>query len=357
MGLTLGRFAWGVIAYTLLVIVWGAFVRATGSGAGCGANWPTCNGEVVPRSPSAETLIEFTHRATSGLALIAVVALAVWTFRARGPGAPERRFAVWSVLFILLEAAIGAGLVLFELVGDDRSLARGYAMGAHLVNTFFLLAALTLTALYVNGARRPVEPFGALCTLGMIALLATGVTGGIAALGDTLFPASSLAEGFAQDLSPEAHAFVQLRVSHPIVAVLSAALLLYVATTLHRRSRAAPAAQRAALALGILVVVQVLLGLVNLALLAPVALQLAHLLLADAIWIALVILAVEKGGTRLGAAADGPRLAGSGPQGASAASLRMASVMSCSWGTDAISSVSASPMPGTNFPASSRGGA
>ena len=54
------RFAWAVLAANLAVVAWGAFVRATGSGAGCGQHWPPCNGAVVPRSPTAETAIEFS---------------------------------------------------------------------------------------------------------------------------------------------------------------------------------------------------------------------------------------------------------------------------------------------------------
>src|SRR5215467_12703113 len=72
-------FAWGVLAYNVAVIAWGAFVRASGSGAGCGRHWPLCNGEVVPRPTSVATVIEATHRATSGLALVGVVGLLVAT--------------------------------------------------------------------------------------------------------------------------------------------------------------------------------------------------------------------------------------------------------------------------------------
>lgn len=294
MSSAVSRFAWGVLAYNLLVILWGAYVRASGSGAGCGAHWPMCNGEVIPRSPTAQTIIEFTHRATSGVALLAVFALLVWLFRAKPKGHPARRFAVWSTIFILLEAAIGAGLVLFELVAGDRSLARGYAMGAHLVNTFFLLGALCLTALHADPLeRRRSDRFPVLVTLGLVAVILTGVTGGIAALGDTLFPAHSLAHALAQDLSAQSHLFLRLRISHPIVAVLSAAFLVYVATTSYRRAGEGPRAQRLSVLLGALVCAQVLLGLVNLALLAPVPLQLLHLLVADLIWIALVLLGAE----------------------------------------------------------------
>ena len=140
-----------MLAYNLAVILWGAYVRAIGSGAGCGAHWPLCNGEVIPRAPTVETLIEYSHRLTSGLALLAVVALLIWTWRACAAGHPARRGAVLSMVFILTEAAVGAGLVLFELVADNATMARAMFMAAHLVNTFLLVAALTLTAWWLSG--------------------------------------------------------------------------------------------------------------------------------------------------------------------------------------------------------------
>ena len=135
----LARFAWIVVAWNLVVIGWGAYVRATGSGAGCGQHWPLCNGEIVPRAPAIATLIELTHRLTSGLALLALLALVIAVWRSRPAGHPARRAAGWSMLFMLTEAGVGAGLVLFELVADNASLARALFMAVHLANTFLLL--------------------------------------------------------------------------------------------------------------------------------------------------------------------------------------------------------------------------
>src|SRR6187431_2331429 len=113
------RFAWLTLGITVVVIVWGAVVRATSSGAGCGSHWPLCNGQVMPRAPTTATLIELTHRVTSGLALVMVVVLVVWCRRLLPPGHPARRAAFASLVLVLVEAAVGAGLVLFELVGSD----------------------------------------------------------------------------------------------------------------------------------------------------------------------------------------------------------------------------------------------
>jgi len=297
----LARFAWAVLAFNLAVIVWGAWVRVSGSGAGCGSHWPLCDGEVVPRSLPAEKAIEFTHRATSGLALLAVVALAVTLFRARPRRDPARRAAAAAVLFILLEAALGAGLVLFELVAQDDSLARAVVLPLHLLNTFLLLAALALTARFAGGS--PAPPPGALRRAGgawpalLVLLVLAGASGAIAALGDTLFPASSLAEAFRQDLDPAAHALLRARAAHPLLAVVAAGALLAVAARRAARGTTPPGLRAAAA----LALAQLAVGVVNLALLAPAPLQLAHLLLADLLWIAtLLAAAADLAGERTG---------------------------------------------------------
>ncbi|MBI5549087.1 MAG: COX15/CtaA family protein, partial [Deltaproteobacteria bacterium] len=214
------RFAWGVLAYNLAVISWGAYVRATGSGAGCGQHWPTCQGAVVPRSPSLETMVEYSHRLSSGLALLLTVALVAGAFRFFPKGHPARRGAVLSGGFMALEALLGAGLVLFGLVAKDTSLARGVVMPIHLVNTLLLLAAFALTAWWASGGAdfklRGQGGLGLVLLVGLLGMLALGASGAITALGDTLFPASSLAEGWRQDVSPAAHFFLRVRILHPV---------------------------------------------------------------------------------------------------------------------------------------------
>src|SRR5579883_1779126 len=145
------KFAWGVLWFNIAVILWGGVVRATGSGAGCGDHWPLCNGQVVPRSPQIETLIELAHRATSGLALVGVLGLVIGAFRWFPKKSPVRRGAVLSAVFVLMEAIIGAGLVLLKLVAKDASLLRGAYLSVHLVNTLILVAVLALTAWWASG--------------------------------------------------------------------------------------------------------------------------------------------------------------------------------------------------------------
>lgn len=291
-----GRFsvyAWIVLAFNLLVILWGAYVRASGSGAGCGSHWPLCNGEVMPRSRGAETLIELTHRTTSGVALILVFVLLIWAWRAYPRKHPARLGAVLSVFFIITEALIGAGLVLFGFVADNDSIGRAVYLSIHLVNTFLLLAALALTAWWATGGRAlRLRGHGALLMVlgaGLLGALVLGVSGAVTALGDTLFPAGTLSAGLRDDFSETAHILVRLRVLHPTIAVLVSALLIFAARFTAAR-RPVQTTKRLAWALVLLVLMELCAGLINLLLLAPIPMQIVHLLLADLLWTALVLL-------------------------------------------------------------------
>ncbi len=292
------RFSLLVLAATLGVIMWGAYVRASGSGAGCGSHWPTCNGEIIPRSPTGKTVVEFTHRLTSGVAFLLVAFQLVWAYRSFGRRHPVRRAAVGGFLLMITEAVVGAGLVIFEMVAGNSSTARGFWMAAHLLNTFALLAALglvawrsrSLTDVELDSHVRPFPTsFRPALTIGLASILVVAMAGAIVALGDTLFPASSLAEGMAQDVSPTAHLFVRLRILHPVLAVVVAVYLLVVLATIASRDPAGPLRGQAMLAAG-LVLAQVGLGFLNFALLAPTVLQILHLLLADLLWLSLVVL-------------------------------------------------------------------
>jgi heme A synthase len=316
---TYARLTWALLAFLLAVVVWGAFVRATGSGAGCGAHWPVCNGELLPRAPALETVIEFTHRLSSGAVTAAVVLWAVLALVVFPRGHRVRRGALLGVVAILIEAGIGAALVLLHLVDRNDSPERAVVMSAHLVNTFFLLAVVAVSGAWAAGTGptrlRGQGALGVLLPLALGVLVVLGISGGIAALGDTLFPARSLAEGFRQDLSPTASLMVRLRIVHPVLAVV-ASLLLLVTAVIASLLRPASGVRRGALWVAGLVVVQLLAGLVNLVLLAPVPMQLVHLLLADLLWLAVVLLGVRA------LAEDAPRLAVAPLPGSEPASLR-----------------------------------
>ena len=288
------RYAWAVLAYNLGVVLWGAFVRATGSGAGCGNHWPLCNGTATLHSASAATIIEFTHRVTSGLDLALVALLVVWAFRAFPRRHPVRLGATLSALFLITEALLGAALVLLEHVAKNASVSRAYSLSTHLVNTLTLLACLALTAWWsterVGQAVPPALPRGRAVWMAGVSLASVavlGVSGAIAALGDTLFPASSLAAGLAQDLDPAAHIFLRLRIFHPLIAAAVGAWLLFYAVSAASRR---PDVAARAWSLVALLAAQIVAGVVNLLLLAPVWMQIVHLLLAALLWITLVLL-------------------------------------------------------------------
>lgn len=286
-----------LLVYTVAVVLWGAYVRASLSGDGCGDHWPLCNGVALPVDPSIKTIVELTHRVTSGLCWIGT--LVMWIVAARGfeRGHATRSAAGWSLFFMTTEALVGAGLVLFRMVANNPSTARAAWMSAHLINTFLLLAALTWMAFSAwrrDGVRFPRDRqsrwlLGGAATV----VLFVGVSGAVAALGDTLFPASSLAEGLREDLSPTSHLFLRLRLWHPVIALLGSGYLIWLATVLLRRKPDLRVRQLA-LALGGLVLIQIAVGLLNVALLAPVWTQLVHLLIADATWITLVLLALSS---------------------------------------------------------------
>jgi heme A synthase len=288
------KYAWATLAYNLAVILWGAYVRASGSGAGCGSHWPLCNGQVVPRAVPIQTIVEFAHRTTSGIALLLAVGLLAWARRAYPRGDRVRLGASLAMLFMITEALVGAGLVLFGLTAENDSVARTVSLAIHLINTFLLLAALALTAWWAAGGGmvrlRGQGTLTGIFAIGLLGAMVVGASGAVTALGDTLFPAGSLAEGIQQDLSPTAHFLVQLRVVHPILAILVGAYTIFAGFSAAAR-RPSPTTRRFALALAAIFTTQILIGVANIALLAPVYIQLIHLLMADLVWLTLVLAA------------------------------------------------------------------
>lgn len=286
-------YAWGVLVWNILVALWGAYVRATGSGAGCGSHWPTCNGEIIPRSPQVETLIEFTHRATSGLAFLLVLLLAFLAFRLAPKGHPVRTGAGLALFFMITESLVGASLVLFGWTAHNVSPARAVVQMVHLANTYFLLAFLALTAWWASG-KPPLSlkgqgVVGVALLLGLLALLFLGMSGAVTALGDLLFPVRNTLEALERSLTPGEHFLVRLRVFHPLIAV-SVGLYVVFAGYLVARLRPSPETRFLAQWLAYLYGVQLLSGVVNVWLKAPVWMQILHLFLAYVIWLLFILL-------------------------------------------------------------------
>ncbi|WP_216321774.1 COX15/CtaA family protein [Deinococcus aestuarii] len=295
-GAWLSRLAWAALAYNVLVILWGAVVRITGAGAGCGDHWPLCNGVVVPQSPALHTVIEFSHRLTSGLSGVLALALAGLAFLVTPRGHPVRLGALLSLGLIVLEGLVGGVQVLLGLTADSTDPARGFVQGVHLANTFLLLGALLLTAFWASGGPR-LRLRGQGRTLGLTALglgltLVLGMAGAVTALGDLLFapaPGTPL-DTVRRDFGATAGLIENLRVIHPLLAVLTSAYLIWMVGAL-RRLRPSPEVGRWGLALVGLIGVQMLAGFLNVALKAPAWMQLTHLLLACGMWLVTVTLA------------------------------------------------------------------
>jgi heme a synthase len=289
----LRRYAWMVVAWNIAVILWGAVVRATGSGAGCGNHWPLCNGEVIPTSPRTATLIEFTHRMMTGGAGITVLGLLIWTFLTTPRRHLARVAAVASALLLANEAFLGALLVKLGYVVGDQSPGRFIVLPIHLANTLLLLAALALTAHllareagFMNGS---VEyRFLGLSTIGLAATVAVGVTGSLAALGDTLFPAASLAQAWAQDISQTSPWVLRLRWMHPAASAVAGLFVIGIVWV--SRAREDAANRRLANWVIGLLLSQLALGAMDVLLRAPDWMQILHLLGADVYWVALVVL-------------------------------------------------------------------
>ncbi|MCB9150775.1 MAG: COX15/CtaA family protein [Caldilineaceae bacterium] len=287
------KYAWGLLAYNILVILWGAFVRATGSGAGCGAHWPLCNGEVIPRGARLETLIEFSHRLSSGLLGILVLVLLIWALRSFRHNRAVRLAAIWTMIFVLAEAILGAGLVKFEWVAADDSMARVYTIAFHLVNTFLLLGANTLTAWFASGGR-PFRLWNhgivtAALLAAIVGMLVLGASGAITALGDTLY----LSAGLDPAHSPVVAWLIELRIYHPIMAFVVYGLLILATRICVARQAAAGQKTVQSLATWLLTIatIQLLAGALNVFLKAPVWMQIMHLLLSDLLWVLVVLLA------------------------------------------------------------------
>jgi cytochrome c oxidase assembly protein subunit 15 len=293
IGPWLRKYAWFVVAWNIAVILWGAIVRATGSGAGCGNHWPLCNGEVIPTSPRIATIIEFTHRAMTGGATITIFALLFWTLRATRGRHLARYTAVASTILLLNEAFLGALLVKLGYVVNNQSTGRFIVLPIHLANTLLLLAALALTAHFLSRESGFMDGsveyrFVPLSFLGILATIAVGVTGSLAALGDTLFPSATLAQAFAQDMSASSPWILRLRWVHPASSVLAAAFIVAI-IWLSGARKSATNRKLAGAVLG-LIAFQFVLGGLDVLLRAPTWMQILHLLGADIFWVALIVL-------------------------------------------------------------------
>ncbi len=283
------RFAWLTLIYTVAVVLWGAIVRATGSGAGCGETWPLCNGQLVFGTPALARIIEFAHRASSGVDTALIVAMAIWAFRAFPIGHAARMGSIASIVLLVIEALLGAALVKFGLVVNDPSAAHAIVLSIHMSNTLALIGAITLTAWWGGG--HPRLRWSGRAWSVLAAIVAIAITGTLAALADTLYPATSFLAGMAQDWSADAAPLIRLRALHPLAAIAGGLWAAYYALPLLRK------ATIPAITVLCGVCLQLFAGALNLALLTPVWMQIVHLMLADVVWIGAIALCESGAGS------------------------------------------------------------
>lgn len=281
--------AWATLAFFVIVVLEGAVVRATSSGGGCGSNWPLCNGEILPHHPRLATVIEFTHRSLTGLSTAMFAVLIAWTFRMTQKHHPARRASVIAGVLLIAEGALGALLVLGGYVEKNASAARVLVQGVHFTNTMLLLAAATVVAVLLGRPRtmlsqtslkRPMLP-------ALLATILAGATGSVAALADTLFPSPSLSAAIAADFAAASPLLIRMRWIHPASSLLVVVCTLVLIAGFVRRGY-----NTLAIGLASNLVAQIAIGLVDVLLLAPTAIQVLHLLSADVFWISLVAVAV-----------------------------------------------------------------
>lgn len=287
------KFAWFTLAYNVVVILWGVFLRASKSGDGCGQHWLTCHGELIPSAPELKTIIEFSHRMTTGPAFLFVLVLFIWAAYKFGKSDTVTKAAAVSFVFIVTEVLVGAGLVLTGNTAETLTAARPFWAIGHLVNTFTLLAFLTLTAWFANGRqlfnyRHNAKAVG-LVALAVAAILFVGASGSIAALSNMLFPSETISEGLAKDFSGTSNILLRLRLSHPIVSILTGVYVLFLAGWL-KATAGLSNVTRWSNIVSVIVLLQIAFGAGTLLTLGPILMQLGHLLLADLLWISFVIL-------------------------------------------------------------------
>ena len=286
---------WGMLVFTVLVVVGGGIVRATGSGDGCGATWPVCSDRLFPSNPGLETMIEYGHRLMSGVTILGILALFLWARRLYERGDLVRWGASAALGLIVVEALIGASLVLFGWVDNDTSIARMIVVPLHLTNTSLLVGALALTAWWSSGNPTPVaanKP-GVTRRLGLGAggLLLVVTVGALNALGDTLYPSDGFVSGVRDEFAAGAPWLIQVRVLHPVLAILVGLVIAYLTVSLGAGK--GNTTQRLGRAVSWLVLAQFAVGFVNVFLGTPLETQVIHLAVANAIWIGYVLFAAS----------------------------------------------------------------
>jgi len=276
------------LVLSVLSILAGAFVRATGSGDGCGATWPTCKGRIIPSLSDTSEIIEFSHRGISGILLIVTLYIFV-NSRKLEKGSIARRASNYLTFFVLFEALIGAVIVIFEWVGLNSSFPRIVAVPIHLVNTFGLLASYVILFKILENKLDSIKNlWDRNFIIISILFLLTGATGSITALADVLYPSASFIEGFLDDFDRTSEVLTRLRIFHPVVSTILSIALYIESKQLQKRFDINTNF------LKFLIFAAVFLGVANVLSNIVLFLSIFHLALADLLWITYIYVSLDK---------------------------------------------------------------
>lgn len=285
-------YAWSFLAFNIYTILSGAFVRATGSGAGCGDHWPLCNGRLLPNLTFFHTIIEFTHRISSGVVTAGVLILLLGAFLVAPKRDLVRVSAMYALVFVVCEALLGAGLVLFHLVDENSSLLRAIVMSCHLFLTFALLASLSLCAAWASSFPQPrfLRDRKRLFLVGCLLLgfCLIGVSGALTALGDLFFKPHHIGENWIQEMTSADHFLKSLRAYHPIISVVVGFFALFFMWKETKES-SQPLQRGLCWLVTFLILIQFCCGFLNIYLGVPIWLQILHLFNADLVWVGVVL--------------------------------------------------------------------
>lgn len=285
------KLAWFNLMWTVLVILWGAVVRATNSGAGCGKFWPLCGQSLIPTFDVFHTYIEFAHRVMSGILLVSIFIMLVSGWKLYKDDKPRRTLNTLVFVFVIIESLLGAGLVLLGLVEDNDSILRIFAVSLHLLNTFILVALTALNAYYSSDPKASLTKLNAkkAFKMGLFLILVIGISGAVTSLADTLFPPSTFTETMNEWIDPTAHLLQRLRPYHPFFAVaFGLAIIAYLD---HFFKPTSQRGEKLRFWIKVLIFVQFGLGMLNIVLHVPLYMQITHLLFAELIWINAIFLA------------------------------------------------------------------
>ena len=268
-------------------ILAGAFVRATGSGDGCGATWPTCKGKIIPALSDTSELIEFSHRSVSGVLLVVTLIIFAKT-RKFQKDSLVRTVTNYLTFFVIFEALIGAVIVIFEWVGLNSSLPRIIAVPIHLVNTFGLLGSYAILYKILQDDLQNINNmFNKNFLLISSLFLLSGATGSITALADVLFPSASFVEGFLADFDRTSEVLTRLRILHPIISSTLSIVLYVYATGIRKKYNVSVKP------LQILILIAVFLGVINVLSNIVLPLSILHLAIADFLWISYIYVSID----------------------------------------------------------------